>query len=113
MPAATFVRTDGPIKTGFVEGVTAPPAQAPATAAPQPPQMPQEAAREAPAASLEVVLPDGRVVILARPEVACQFMVYRILGGVCPDGNVPSGLNVTVKSLMYVQSISGVKQVRP
>ena len=109
---ATFTRTEGGPPPGFTPAPTTP-VQSPPPVAQAQPQLPQERPAAAPSATLDVVLPDGRTVVLARPEVACQFMVYRILGGVCPDGNVPSGLNVTVKALMYVASIGGVKQIRP
>ena len=110
---ATFTRTEGGPPPGFTPAPTTTPVQPPPPVAQAQPQLPQERPAAAPSATLDVVLPDGRTVVLARPDVACQFMVYRILGGVCPDGNVPSGLNVTVKALMYVASIGGVKQTRP
>ena len=107
-----FERVEAPAHPnagGFIAKETHPVPQ-PAPPIPAGPTAPLAAP---PSSTLDVVLPDGRVVVMARPEVACQFMVYRILAGVSDGGNVLQGLNVTVKALMYIQSIAGVKVIRP
>lgn len=114
MSEAKFTRIEGTY--------TPPPAPAPSTAtyapggppkAPPPAPEPTAAPSHAPSDELTVVLPDGRSVLLKRPEVACQFLVYRILGGAFPDGKVMPAANVTVKALMYVKSIDAQQVSRP
>ena len=109
---ATFTRTEGGPPPGFTPAPTTP-VQSPPPVAQAQPQLPQERPAAAPSATLDVVLPDGRTVVLARPDVACQPMVYRILGGFYPDGVIMPGASVTMKSLMYLKSIDGKVVSRP
>ena len=61
----------------------------------------------------DIVLPDKRVIHLAKPKAATQIQQYQILGQLLPDGNYPEELRNMVHMLMYVDSIDGAKQARP
>ena len=109
MSEVKFTRTSD----GAVPSFTTPAPIQPSSFTPVPPPQAPQPAPTPPTDTLTVTLPDGRAVTLKKPDVACQFMVYRILGGINNNGNTLPGLIVTVKSLMYIQSIEGTPVTRP
>lgn len=118
--AARITRTSEPTKQGFTQPAPRQPAVAeqqaippPAAAAPAAEQVPGRSA--APGSPIDLQLSDGRVVHMEKPEVACQFMVQRILAGAFPqsNGTAPLEAKIQAKALMYVKSIDGKLVTRP